>query len=313
MCKVRFLIGSPRSGKSISSDVLNSNGNFAWISQFASYLPNNELLNLLNLIYSFPTLGLKLYSLKNNNLVLPTHSQADKFWTTHLQNFKQDRGKNGIDPKKRSSPSIRQSDDISVEETKNIKEIIWKICKWQKKNSFLGDYAEYPRMTYFSQPFPQSKFVHVIRDGKAVAYEYSKANTLGNYIAYKERKWWVKGWPNEWKEEYLKNYNDSALAFCAYQWKFFLKLIWKDAERISSDRYKEVKYKDIVERPKEIFKDILDFFGVEYNDRIDWYIDQKDFKNMNYKWKEELNGKQKRMLDEIIHEPQYVELLDPNV
>ncbi|MEF8834730.1 MAG: sulfotransferase [Candidatus Thermoplasmatota archaeon] len=71
------------------------------------------------------------------------------------------------------------------------------------------------------------------------------------------------------------------LSFCAFQWKFVLKMIWEDAKNISEDRYMEVRYKNLVEKPEESFSKILDFYGLEYNERIQRYLEQKELENMN--------------------------------
>jgi len=311
--KVGFLIGTPRCGKSRALDILVSSSYFAWVSSYLKNHLDHPFVSLYNKIYDIPSHGKKLYLQKDKNKFFPRPIETNSYWRKHLLEFEEvvKNKKLPIDPQ--HCPSLKNQKDISDVEIKKVRKLLKKICKWQGKNHFIMEYSKWPRMTYFTQPFPNCKFVNIIRDGRAVATEYVKMINKGNYVEWDFREWWIKGWPKEWKKKYLKNYSDSILGFCAYLWKFQLRLIWKDAERISDNRYKEVKYRDIVEKPKDTFSDILNFFGVEYNKKIDWYIEQKDLKNMNYKWKKELNENQKRMLDEIIHEPEYVELLDPDV
>ncbi|MEF8834729.1 MAG: hypothetical protein V5A76_01090 [Candidatus Thermoplasmatota archaeon] len=80
------------------------------------------------------------------------------------------------------------------------------ICMWQGKDHFLSEYALWARMSFFDTVFPRPKFVHVIRNGKAVAYEYKKMIKKGVYPESEEIEWWTSGWPEEWKEEFEEKY-----------------------------------------------------------------------------------------------------------
>jgi|GEM_PF-2222265 len=310
MCEIGFLIGTPRCGKSRAFDVIASHNKVAWISHHQNFLTKIPLISFYNRIYDIPSLGFKLYPFsKSLRRILPHPAETNNFWRTHLSEFENMKENESANPEKCFPSTFKNKEDISREEVKKIQKMVKRICRWQSKEYFLAEYSKWPRMTYFSEPFPNSKFVHLIRDGRAVAHDYCRKIKEGDYVEWEEKEWWVNGWPEEWKEDFLKDYN-SVLAFCAYQWKFFIKLIREDAERISNDRYMETSYEVLAKQPKETFSKILDFYNLEFDNHIRQYLKPKNFKNMNFEWKEELSKDQKRQLDEIIHEPEYVELLE---
>lgn len=282
-----FIIGGPRGGKSLTMEVLASHGEFAWISDHLNFAPNLSILSGLNRIYDIPRLGPHLYrlSVKQKDilphpLLLPYPAETNNFFNKHLSRFGlKNRGESACH--NRLPPGLRDGKDISHKEVNRLRNTIDEICWLEKKERFVSEYSLWPRMNYFSTAFPKAKFVHVVRDGRAVAYSYKEAMERPDYYEWDERDWWIRYWPREWKTEFKKNHG-TVLAFCAYQWKFFLKLIWKDADRISNERYMEVKYRDLMENPKESFSKILNFGGLEMDDRMECYLRKKRLKNMNH-------------------------------
>ena len=163
-------------------------------------------------------------------------------------------------------------------------------------------------LQYLSQAFPDALFVHVVRDGRAVAGSYLGEIENGRFDTWNEREWWTSGWPPEWRQVWQSK-GETPLGFVAYQWKFFVGEIRRDASSVTADRYMEVNYKDIVTLPHETFQRILAFCGLNMGRRIGWYLDRLTLRDMNTKWKETLSRAQRRVLEEIIHEEEYRRLL----
>ena len=308
--KVGFLIGTPRSGKSRIFDILASTSEFAWVSQYQNRFDTVTAFSLCNRIYDFHKIGLKLYMLGTKTKFLPHPTETNSFWRKFLSKFECINNNQYMHTDKYCHmPLFTDEAELFEDEIKYINELIRGICAFQNKDIFLSEYSKWSRMAHFSQAFPDAKFVHIIRDGKAVAYEYHKMITNGEYVEWEEREWWIHNWPTEWKNDFLKNHN-SILAFCAYLWKFQLRMIWEEARRIPNENYLEIRYENLINSPREVTTKILEFFGLSFNNRIEWYLEHTPLKNMNSKWKENLTTEQKNKLSEVIHETEYVNLLD---
>ena len=301
-----FIIGCPRSGKTTTHDILASSGRFAWISNLQESNPREGFLSVLNKRYDIPFFGLNAY-LKKKNADLTAPVQGNDFWKDHLPGFEIERFEDAVPIEKREAPGLKTGDNISEKRKKRTRKIVEDICKWHGKDHFLSEYALWSRMNFFSSVFPEARFVHVIRDGRTVAHEYRKMIESGIYPEKEEMRWWMSGWPREWREEYEEKF-DSLLAFCAFQWKFILKMIWEDSKHISEDRYLEIRYEDIVEDPKRIFSEILEFYGLKLNHRIERYIEMKNLEKLDSE--EELDRDEKRTLDRILNEGKYAEYLE---
>jgi len=303
-----FIIGCPRSGKTTTQDILASSDKFAWISNIQDSYPHFGFIGVLNRKYDIPLFGLKAYS-KKRRTDLTAPIQGNDFWKNNLPSFEMKRFEEAVPLEERDPPGLNTGENLSDKNKERTRKVVRDICKWQGKEHLLSEYALWSRMNFLSEVFSELKFLHVIRDGRAVACDYRKMIKSGIYPEKKEMDWWIEGWPEEWRDEFQKKYG-SMLTFCAFQWKFVIKMIRKDSENIPDESYKEVKYRDIVERPKKTFSSILDFYGLEFNERIERYLDLKDLKNMNHLWRRELEKSQKNRLNRILHESGYKELLD---
>lgn len=303
-----FIIGCPRSGTTILLDLLSSHEDLGWISLQYNLLPRLHFINFYNRIYSLPLLGRKLFMIKGNynkkgiNLLLPQPMEPWIFWETYLSNFRWRRfGK--IQPRRRNK------DDITINEIEKINKIIGLVLKYQNKKRFLSKYTDLPRIIYLLQAFPDAKFIHLLRDGRAVSNSLLNKMKTGEFGNWNEREWWIKGWPKSWRDEWKNKYN-SPISLAAYLWKFFLNEIWEDSKYISSNQYIEISYKNLVENKYKIMNKIIKFCELEPSKSLDECLHNNTLKNMNYKWKENLNDNQKKELEEIIYEEKYMILLE---
>lgn len=303
MKKPVFIIGCPRSGTTMILDILASHEDFAWISQHVNRYPKRLSFGYFQRMYYNSSFGLDLYkSKKKFRNIIPIPSEPWNFFNHYLKNFQWEI--NGSIP-----PRLRTEKDISKNEIHRFQSVIEKACKIQKKDRFLSKYTDFPRITYLKQVFPDAKFIHLLRDGRAVANSYYNKIKKGDFNTWDERKWWIKGWPKEWKDDFLKNHNN-PIGFVAYQWKFFIDLIWQDSKNISQNDYIEVRYENILNESVKHMKNILDFCEMPDSKRMDKYIDYLRIENMNVKWKKQLNNDQHKTLKQIITEDRFKKLLE---
>lgn len=313
MIKPIFIIGCPRSGTTLILNIMACHEEFAWVSNYLDRLPFHLRTSKLNKLYDLPYIGKYLYLFRTGKesselpscsirRYLPAPLEPWSFWNAYLSNFQWKQG--GETPPKR-----RTSEDISSEEIRDIRNAIHSICRYQGKKFFLSKYTDFPRIQYLLQAFPDACFVHITRDGRAVAASYLEKIEKGPFQTWSEREWWIQGWPKPWRDEWIQKFN-TPLSFVAFQWKFFVNEIWKDAKTITKETYMEVKYEDIIKYPVSTILDILEFCGLNTSRKVPWYLERIAFHDMNQKWKEKFSDKEKEILEEIIHEPEFRTLLD---
>jgi hypothetical protein len=297
-----FLIGCPRSGTTITFDLLCSHADFAWLSTHVNNRSKELAWSWFVRLYSFPGIGRWLYLKKDKfGGYLPLPAEAWIFWTDYLRNFRWRRTRETF-------PRRRTAEDISAAEIATIRISVDKVCSFQGKHRFIAKYTDFPRIKYLTQAFPDAKFIHIIRDGRAVANSWCKMMQRGKMRAWDERDWWIRGWPEEWRKKF-KREAYTPLGFVAYQWKFFLREIWADAEALPSSQYLEVYYRDLMANPTSTLERLLSFCGADVTSRVAWYIKHMHLGSRNWKW-QQLDRERKTILNEIVKGNGFTQLLD---
>jgi len=313
MVKPIFIIGCPRSGTTMALNIIARHEELAWISNGINRYPLQLSKARINRIYDLPFMGDFLYLTVTQEKrsralpdivrrLLPFPVEPWSFWNSYLHNFQWERG-GAISPRRRTEH------DISSNEIIHLRKAIETICKYQNKRRFLSKYTDFPRITYLTQVFPDAIFIHIVRDGRAVAASYLEKINKGEFGTWNEREWWIKGWPQSWREEWINQYN-TPLSFVAFQWKYFVNEIWEDAKNINKKHYMEVHYKDLVDNPHPTFNRIFEFCGLSQSKRVESYLDKMNLNSRDYRWKEKFSDEEKALLTKITGDGKYIYLLN---
>jgi len=144
----------------------------------------------------------------------------------------------------------------------------------QKKAVFLHKFTGWPRAGFLHRAFPQAKFLHVVRDGRAVA------NSLV------QRPWWLgySGPPN-WGFGHLSAIDEKLweksgrdfIVLAALEWKLLMEAFESARTSMSDDLWMQVRYEDFVGAPRENIERILSFVGLPWSDEFEVKFDQFTF------------------------------------
>jgi len=131
---------------------------------------------------------------------------------------------------------------------------------------FMHKFTGWPRARLVAAVFPDAKFVHVYRDGRSVANSYLQV------------PWWrgYRGVP-QWSFGDLSEQERREWEATDHSWTYLAGLEWKrlmgsfEAARaeIGPQRWLDVRYEDLVARPKEETAAVLRFTGLEPWDGLD--------------------------------------------
>jgi hypothetical protein len=165
----------------------------------------------------------------------------------------------------------------------------------------LSKYTDFSRIEYLTQVFPEATFVHVVRDGRAVAASYHQKIVTGEFIrGWEELAWWMQDWPPEWQRIWNEEYQD-PLTFAAFQWGNFVRRLREEAANVlSSENYFEVRYRDIMEEPEGCLGEVLSKIGLSQSGGLEAYIDRVSLENRNYKWRERYSKDEKNRLNRCV-------------
>jgi len=144
------------------------------------------------------------------------------------------------------------------------------------------------RIEFFDAIFPDAFFVHVVRDGRAVANSILRARKKhgGGY-------WGCR--PPEWRS-ILEH---PMLEASGLQWKTIVEHALRSGRALPPERYVEVRYEDLCDRPEETFLDVCSRVGLQWDPaRVKGIM--KDVKSRNYKWREAFTPAEIETLDSLL-------------
>ncbi len=105
--------------------------------------------------------------------------------------------------------------------------------------------------------FPWAKIVHLIRDGRNVALSALE-------------------WAREDKGPgRFRLWQEDPIAVCALWWCWQVSTGRRDATALVSDRYCEVHYEDLVDRPEQVLRDLSEFLGLPFAGEMLKYYEGK--------------------------------------
>jgi len=272
-----FIIGAGRSGSTVFHGLFAEHPYVSWLSNLCDKYPASPEINrrLMQTI-DIPVIGRYLKHRFDPD-------ECYRFWDHYCKGF--------------STPCRDLlSTDVSNHQKKTVQDVMTKMLT-KHRNRLLIKITGWPRIGFLKEIFPEAKFVHVIRDGRAVV------NSTINVDF-----WW--GWrgPQNWRwgdlnpEQYeeWRRFDRSFVALAAIQWKIIMDAVDEAREMLCDDDYIEIKYEQLCTDVIGVFRKVLDFVDLDSVSQYEKLIKKYPISSRDYKWKTDLTSKQQEILESIL-------------
>jgi hypothetical protein len=232
------IVGVGRSGSTLLYRLLSLHPRAAWITGVANRVrPGSPANHLVMVAASVPGLGRPI-----RNRLRP--SEAYPFWERIAPGFStpdHDLRADEVDPSvAASAPALLRS-----MATRRRPTLVLKVSGW-------------PRMGYLDALLGGPRFIHIVRDGRAVA-----TSLLG------QGWWWGHRWREDWQMGELPP--DAAAAWeasgrspyvlAAIQWRIQTSAVEEARSTIAAERFTAVRYEDLCADPTAVMARLLAFAG----------------------------------------------------
>jgi hypothetical protein len=273
-----FIIGSGRSGTTILYKLLSVHPDLCWFSTYSNLIPKHPNISVLHRIFDIPVIGKQMKkSITNNKKIsipIPKPAEGDNIYHSYcgfIHSYK------------------TTEHDFNQKNEEKFKKIIIKHLKATGKSRFLSKQtANNQRIRLINKMFPNAFYIHIIRDGRAVA------NSLFHVKWWNDTDiWWLGKKPSE-----MSNNGRNPIELCGLHWKKDTEEILKN-KYLFEDRYLEIKYENLVKNTKKIIHQITDFCKLSWPYEFEETI-PSELPNMDYKWQKKLNDNQKEVLYKIL-------------
>jgi hypothetical protein len=257
----------------------------AFLNNYANRFPTQASFSLLNFLYEVPVVRAWLFEQRTEFRGVPSPTESWQFWEELFESFRLTRDG--------SAPRPRRSSDIQSGEREKARERIGAVSTWQPGEVFVAKYTDFARCLFLDAVFPKSRFIHLIRDGRAVAYSYM---SHPGFNTWEERDWWIQGWREQWVEQWY-GFEHQRITFFGFQWRMFLENLREELDQLEDARYASITYEDFTADAWTTLQEVFDFIGVGRSpSSVRRLLEQTPVRSTNYKWREQLSSDQ---IDEL--------------
>ena len=136
------------------------------------------------------------------------------------------------------------------------------ILKYQRKERFIAELSGWSRVRFLKEIFPDARFVHLVRDGRAVANSLVNVGYWRGWEGVHKWRWGVPG-PDDLA--LLEKYDYSFLALAAVQWRMLVENIRVETAKLDRGDALTVRYEDLIADPSAETLRCIEFCGLDGN------------------------------------------------
>lgn len=189
----------------------------------------------------------------------------------------------------------------SPSEARRVRRRVNSTMRLQGKPRFVAKLTGPGRIGYLSSIFPEARFVHVIRDPRAVVDSLLRVPFWRKSNRSTEPAW--EGGLTEHELEAWKRIGTPE-ALAAVQWGAVLRTIREEAGRRDPSLYTEVKYEDFLIEPHETLGGMFAFAGLRDDPGAHAFVDERlALRNLSAGWRERLSPDQVEVISQLLAEP----------
>jgi hypothetical protein len=267
-----FLIGSGRCGSTMLHSTLGAHPNTAWPSNFLERFPHRMRIHRMAIrSRDLPVVG-RAFAAK----VVP--AEAYDYWDLLFPGFRRPVRDLLADD---VTPEIRRLvvDGLARLQIGNRQRIVVKITGW-------------PRVAFLREIFPNAKFVHLVRDGRAVANSLLNVGFWRGWLGPMGWRW--GDLPREYHDEWLEA-NRSFVVLAGIQWKLLLDALDVQRECVGNALI-DVRYEDLCARTMGTIEEVCEHCSLNLHRELVAAVHGVAIRDANQKWRRDLDKEQQRML-----------------
>jgi hypothetical protein len=274
-----IIVGSGRCGSTLFHRLFAAHPRLMWLSGFTHRYPTRPALNR----WAVTAVGNPLLRPLLSGKIRP--GEFYHFWDTHAYGFSEpcrDLVRTDVTPLVKKQ--VRAALEPMLTPARN--RLLIKITGWS-------------RIGYLNEIFEDAKFIHIVRDGRAVASSLLHVN------------FW-RGWqgPQGWRGGILspedqatwESYDRSFAALAGIEWRIQMRAIDAARQALDPALFLEVKYEDFCEQPLEHFRRVLEFAELPPSTELEKAVKAASIKSTSNRWRKDLTPAQQAILDELLRD-----------
>jgi hypothetical protein len=276
-----FITGLGRSGTTIIHTLLSKHSNVNWLSLLCAKFPERLYLNR----WLMRALDVPLVNVYLKRRFVPLEDYP--FWDHYYGGF----GYPGRD---------LFASDVDVSTAKSIRRAFSQLVT-VKKNRVLIKITGAPRISFLHAIFPDAKFIHVTRDGRAVAASRMKAPFWNGWRGWRGFSLWPERMPAHYEQEW-ERHGFSFVALAGIEWKAHIDQMTEVRRDYPHINIMEARYETFCADPVGQLREIANFCELEWDAKFENRMKQEYVSSENSKWQSQFTEEQQAILQDVLAE-----------
>jgi hypothetical protein len=157
----------------------------------------------------------------------------------------------------------------------------------------------WPRIGFLNEVFEDAKFIHIVRDGRAVA---SSLLHVPFWRGWQGPQGWRAGLLSPEDQATWESYDRSFTALAGLEWRIQMRAIEAARQTLDPASFFEVKYEAFCEQPMETYQRVLEFVGLPRSAEFERQVQAAAIKSTSNRWRDDLAPGQQTILDDLLRE-----------
>jgi hypothetical protein len=271
-----FITGLGRSGTTLIHTMLSNHPHVAWLSLLCGKFPGRPYLNR----WLMSSIDVPILNIYLKRRFLPLENYA--FWDSYFAGF--------------SHPSRDlAASDVSECTRRTLRKAMGQLLT-PKRHRLLIKITGLPRISFLHAIFPDARFVHVLRDGRAVANSRLKAPF---WKGWQGLNIWGGQMPQHYRQEW-EQHRRSFVGLAGIEWKTHMDQLEAVKGEFPNIDICQVRYECFCANPIGELKRLADHCQLNWDRTFEARAKTFHVKNENEKWKTDLTGEQCAILEEVL-------------
>jgi omega-hydroxy-beta-dihydromenaquinone-9 sulfotransferase len=278
LSKPIIIVGTGRCGSTVFHRVLARRPDVMWLSGFCDRFPTRPEWNRL----AVTAVGIPLLRRLLGWKVQP--GECYHFWDYYAYGF--------------SEPCrdlVRG--DVTTRVKKQVRDVMQTMLT-PERHRLLIKVTGWPRLGYLNEIFEDAKFIHLVRDGRAVA---SSLLHVDFWRGWRGPQGWRAGLLSPEDQAIWESYDRSFVALAGIEWRIQMRAMEAARRAVDPARFLEIKYETLCERPLDTFRQVLEFAELPASPSLERDIAAASL-SRSQRWREGLTPAQQQMLDDLLRE-----------
>jgi hypothetical protein len=162
----------------------------------------------------------------------------------------------------------------------------------------------WPRVGYLKEIFEDARFVHIVRDGRAVA---SSLIHVDFWRGWQGPQGWRAGLLSPEDQAAWEGYDRSFTALAGLEWRIQMRAIEAARRDLAPEQFLEIRYEDFCRQPWETCRRVLEFADLPQSPEFERQVRAVPIRDMSNRWRGDLTQAQQDLLDDLLREdlPRY--------